>query len=87
MSCSKTAGILVAEILFGALTSRSVIGCENSERQLLWVILILCAHFQVNDVGHVGAQFNVLVHGFDVWCTDRDDLVILVFHDAAEMVF
>jgi hypothetical protein len=34
-----------------------------------------------------GAQFNVLVHGFNVWCTDRDDLLIHIFHIAAEMVF
>jgi hypothetical protein len=56
--------IVLAQILFGALNSRSVIGCENTERQLLLVILILCAHFEENYCERIRTH---LVHNLLFW--------------------
>jgi hypothetical protein len=76
----------VLGVLFGALTSRSAIGCENTERQLLLVISVLFLNIQANYVGNGKPILMVLVHGFDVWCNDRDDFVTHISHKAVELV-
>jgi hypothetical protein len=55
-SAGKRRDAVLVEVLFGAQTSRSATGCENTEMQLVPGILVMCAHFQANYVRQI-------------WCT------------------